>query len=88
MIGMYAAVAAALIAAGAALGIVALTTLGIRREERTSRREGGASLLAGSRDRASGSARIATGVYTRNPLTAYPAGRQRDSLLVPNGDRQ
>jgi hypothetical protein len=36
MIGMYAAIAAALIAAGAALGIVALTTLGIRREERAS----------------------------------------------------
>jgi hypothetical protein len=72
MIGIYAIAAAALIAAGAALGIVALVTLGIRREEKTSRRQGAVSLLGRSPGRAADCARIATGIYTHSPLTAYP----------------
>lgn len=40
MIGMYAIVVIALIAAGAALGIVALVTLGIRHEEKVGRVSG------------------------------------------------
>jgi hypothetical protein len=54
MIGMYAIVVIALIAAGAALGIVALVTLGIRHEEKVSRKKGAVSLLAGNPGRASG----------------------------------
>jgi hypothetical protein len=88
MIGMYAIVAVALIAAGAALGIVALVTLGIRHEEKASRNNRGVSLLAGSPGRAASSARYANGVYTRSSWTIYPAGRPRENLLVLNGEGQ
>jgi len=82
MIGMYAIVAIALIAAGAALGIVALVTLGIRNEEKTSRHDRVVSLLAGSPGRAASSARFANGVYTRSSWTVYPAGPPKESLLI------
>jgi hypothetical protein len=86
MIGMYAILAVALILAGAALGIVALVTLGIRNEERTSRRDKAVSLLAGSPGRAASSARFANGVYTRSLWTVYPASHPRKNLLILNGE--
>jgi hypothetical protein len=86
MIGMYAILAVALIAAGAAFGIVALVTLGIRNEERASRHDKAASLLAGSPGRAASGARFANGVYTRSSQTAYPVGHPREKLLILNGE--
>lgn len=70
MIEMYAIAAVALIAAGAAFGIVALVTLGIRHEEKLSRKEGVISLRAGSPGRVASSARIANGVHTRGSRAA------------------
>jgi hypothetical protein len=70
MIEMYAIIAVALIAIGAALGIVALVTLGIRREEKLSRKEGVVSLRAGSPGRIASSARIVNGAYTRGSRAA------------------
>ena len=87
MIGMYAIVVIALIAAGAALGIVVLVTLGIRHEEKVSRNKGSVSLLAGSPGRAAGSARFANGVYTRSSWTVYPARRPMENLPILNGER-
>jgi hypothetical protein len=88
MIGMYAILAVALITAGAALGIVALVTLGIRNEESTSRHGKTASLLAGSPGRTASSARFANGVYTRSSWTVYPAGPPGKNLLILNGEPQ
>jgi hypothetical protein len=82
MIGMYAIVAIVLIAAGAALGIMALVTLGIRREENASRREEAVSLLTGSPGPAAVGARSANGVYTRSSWTVYPAAQPRENLLT------
>jgi hypothetical protein len=82
MIGVYAIVAIALIAAGTALGIVTLVTLGIRHEENTSRREEAVSLLTGSPGPAATGARIANGVYTRSSWTIYPAAQPRENLLT------
>ena len=86
MIGMYAILAVALIAAGAALGVVALVTLGVRNEESTSRHDKAASLLAGSPGRAASGARFANGVYTRSSWTVYPVGHPRENLLILNGE--
>jgi hypothetical protein len=88
MIGMYAILAVALIAGGAALGIVVLVTLGVRNEESASRHDKAASLLTGSPGRAASSARFANGVYTRSSWTVYPAGHPRENLLILNGELQ
>jgi hypothetical protein len=82
MIGIYAILAIALIVAGAALGVVALVTIGIRNEERASRHDRALSLLAGSPSRAASGARFANGVYTRSSWTVYPAGQPRENLLI------
>lgn len=60
MIGIYLS-AAALLIAGAALGALAVVSLGIRREER------GLSLTSDITDRAARGARRLNGVYTREP---------------------
>jgi hypothetical protein len=89
MIEMYAIVAVALIAAGAALGVVGLVTVGIRREEDASRKEGVVSLMAGSSPgRAASGARAAIGVYTRNSPAGPPAGQRPVNLLILNGERK
>jgi hypothetical protein len=62
MIGMYAIIAAVLIAAGIALGIVAVTSIAVRDEMKAGRR-----LAVGSpRRRASGVRRL-TGLDVRRP---------------------
>ena len=60
MIG-YVMAAIALMAAGAAAGIIVLVSLGIRREEKAN------SLTIGSPGRLASGARVANGVYARRP---------------------
>jgi hypothetical protein len=88
MIGIYAIAAIALMAVGVAVGIVALITLGIRKEEKASRHHKAVSLLTGSTGRAAASARFASGVYTRSSWTVYPAGHPRENVLILNGELQ
>jgi hypothetical protein len=60
VIGIYLS-AAALLIAGVALGVLAVVSLGIRREER------GLSLTSDITDRAARGARRLNGLYTRGP---------------------
>jgi hypothetical protein len=76
MIGMYAIVAFALIAGGAALGMVIIISLGIRREEKYS------SLTVDSPGRAAGGARTIMAVYSRRPGAAYRIRAQREEDLA------
>lgn len=77
MIEMYAIIAIALLAGGMALGIVAVVSLGIRREE------GVHSLLdVRSPSRAASAARATHALYTRTPPVAHGGAHQRDNLLV------
>jgi hypothetical protein len=72
MIGMYAIITIALIGGGAALGIVAVVSLGIRHEEKAS------SLTIGSPGRAASGARAIMRVYARCPGVAYQARAQQE----------
>jgi hypothetical protein len=64
VIVIYLSVAAALVIAGAAAGVLAVVSLGIRREEHLKR---------ASTDRAAQGARQLTGLYTRSPgLASQP----------------
>ncbi len=65
MIGTYVFAAAALVIAGAVIGVLAVVTLGIHREERAG------SLTRDTPDRAARSARRVNGAYTRG--LAWPA---------------
>lgn len=73
MIGMYAIFAAALIAGGAALGILVAVSLGIRREEKAN------SLTIGSPGRTASGARAIMRVYAREPGVAYQFRAQQDN---------
>jgi len=72
MIGMYAIIAIALIGWGAALGIVAVVSLGVRHEEKAN------SLTIGSPGRAASGARAIMRVYARCPGVAYQARAQQE----------
>lgn len=65
MIGIYLSAAAALVAMGVAIGIIAVVSLGIRREDRP----GDSS--ADIDDRVARGARRLTGLYARRPGLAY-----------------
>lgn len=65
MIGLYLSVAAVLVIAGAAAGVLAVVSLGIHREERRH------SLTRASTGRAVRGARQVNGLYTRGPGLAY-----------------
>lgn len=83
MIEMYAIIAFALIAGGAALGIVAVVTLGIRREEKYK------SFTADTPGRAAGAARAANGFYTRiTPGVGHQASHRREELPALAGQRR
>ena len=75
MIAMYVSVAVALVSAGAAIGIVAMVCLGIRRDDRP----GG--FPAPAKDRTARAVRKMTGAGAR-PEPAAEASRQRDILPV------
>ncbi len=77
MIGMYAIIATALIAWGAALGIVVVVSLGIAHEEKAG------SLTIGSPGRAASGARAIMRVYARRPSVAHQArAQQQDEDLA------
>jgi hypothetical protein len=77
MIGMYAIVVVfALIAGGAALGIVIVISLGIRREEKHG------TLTVDSPGRIPGGARTIMAVSSRRPGVAYQVRTQREEDLA------
>ena len=76
MPGMYVSAAIALVTAGAAIGIIAMVCLGIKRDDRP----GG--FPADANDRIARAARKMTGAGARRPERAAAASRQRDTLPV------
>jgi hypothetical protein len=86
MIGMYAIIAVAVLAAGMAIGIFTIVSIGTRREERIFRDERIISLRdARSPSRAASAARAFHGHYTRTPLVDHEGAHQRDNLRVLTG---
>ena len=86
MIEMYAIIAAALFAAGIAAGIVAIVSIGIRREERIFRQEQIITLRdASSPGKAASAARAFHGHYARTPQVDHRGAHQRDNLRVLTG---
>ena len=76
MIAMYVSAAIALVAAGAAVGIVAMVCLGIKRDDRP----GG--FPADANDRIARAARKMTGAAARRPERAAAASRRQHTLPV------
>jgi hypothetical protein len=79
MIGMYVSAAAALVLAGAAIGIIVMVCLGIKRDDRP----GG--FPADANDRITRAARKMTGAGVRSPELAAKASRRQDTLLAGHG---
>lgn len=75
MIMIYALTAVALVTVGVVIGVIAVVSLGIRREER------GLTLTSDAQDRLVRGARRLTGLYTRIPDRS-PRARQWDDTLV------
>ena len=73
MAGVYVSAAAALVIAGAVIGVLAVVALGIHREDRH------LSLTSDITDRVARGARRVNGVYTRGPGLAHETGRHRHS---------
>ena len=71
MIEIYLVVAAVLVIAGAAVGVLAVVSLGIRREERQF------SLTRAITDQAARGARRVNGLYTHGPGPGIPAGHEQ-----------
>jgi hypothetical protein len=69
MIGTYVSAAIALVAAGVAIGVVVVVSLGIRHEEKAN------SLTIGSPGRTASGARAIMRVYARHPGVACRAER-------------
>lgn len=75
MISVY--LAAAVLVAGAVLGVLGVVCLGIHREERDH------SLASDVSSRAARGARRLNGVYTRGPLLSDAAGRRQSAGPAP-----
>jgi hypothetical protein len=87
MIGMYAIIAVAVLGAGIAIGIFAIVSIGIRREERIFREEHIISLRdVSSPGKAASAARAFHGHYVRTPQVDHRGAHQRDDLRVLSGD--
>ena len=76
MITMYVSAAAALVLAGAAIGIVVMVCLGIKRDDRP----GG--FPAAANDRTARAARKMTGAGTRRPEPATAVSHRQDMMPV------
>ena len=76
MIAMYVSAATALVLAGAAIGILVMVCLGIKRDDRP----GG--FLADAHDRTARAARKMTGAGARRPERAAAVSRRQDTLPV------
>jgi len=86
MIGMYAIITVAVLAAGVALGIFTMVSIGTRREERRFRKEGIVSLMdVSSPGRAESAARAFYAHYARTPQVDHRGAHQRDNLRVLTG---
>jgi hypothetical protein len=77
MIEVYAVTAIVLAAAGAMAGILALSALGIRKEEKICRQEGISSITGASPGRLASGARVATGLGVRSRRDLALAARGR-----------
>jgi hypothetical protein len=87
MIGMYAIIAVAVLAAGVAIGIFTMVSIGTRREERIFREERIISLRdVSSPGRAESAARAFYGHYARTPQVDHGSAHQRDNLRVLTED--
>jgi len=86
MIGMYAAIGFAVLAAGFVVGIFTIVSIGTRREERIFRDERVISLRdVSSPGRAESAARAFYGHYARTPRVDHRGVHQRDNLRVITG---
>lgn len=86
MIETYAIIALALLVAGISIGITAIVSVGIRREEKIHREEKFLSLKdARSPGNAARAARAFHSVYTRTQQVDHRGAHQRDNLLVLTG---
>lgn len=86
MIGMYVIIAVAVLAAGIAVGIFTIVSIGTRREERIFREERIISLRdVSSPGRAESAARAFYGHYTRTPQVDHEGAHLRDNLRVVTG---
>jgi len=75
MIGAYAIIAVALLAAGAVIGFLAFVSLGIHREEAAG------SMTLPTSDRIARGARAATGAYARLPGVLQQASLSQQDFL-------
>jgi hypothetical protein len=75
MFGTYGFAAIALVATGVVIGIIAVVSLGIHREERSF------TLTCSTQDRVARGARRLTGLYSRVPELAGEASRHRQHTL-------
>jgi hypothetical protein len=86
MIGMYAIIGVAVLAAGIAIGIFTMVSIGTRREERIFREERIISLRdVNSPGRAESAARAFYGHYARTPQVDHGGAHQHDNLRVLPG---
>ena len=82
MADTLAAIAGGIFAIGVAVGIVAVASIGIRREEREFERTGRVRLTRRAPGRVSDGARALTGLYVRQRADTEPtAARYRDTLV-------
>jgi hypothetical protein len=87
MIGIYAIIGVAVLAAGFAIGIVTIVSIGTRREERMFREERIISLRdVSSPGRAESAARAFYGHYARTPQVDHRGVHPRDNLRVLSGE--
>ena len=86
MIGMYAIIGVAVLAAGFVIGIFTIVSIGTRREERIFREERIIHLRdVGSPGRAESAARAFYGHYARTPQVDHGSAHQRDNLRMLTG---
>lgn len=82
MTGAIIVIAAAVFAAGVAVGVIILVSLGIRREERDFSATGTVSLTRQAPGRSSHGARSIVGLYVRQPDELRAAPLPRQELLI------
>jgi hypothetical protein len=82
MASTFAAIAGGIFAIGVATGIVAIASIGIKREEREFERTGRVRLARRATGRVGDRARALTGLYVRQRADAAPtAARYRNTLV-------
>ena len=82
MIDTLAAIAGGIFAIGVATGIVAIASIGIKREEREFERTGRVRLARRAPGRVSDRARGLTGLYIRQRAGADPAAARHQDTLI------